>query len=149
MFITMLDHPEYSETYNRCDGYHHPVVLHASWARHFGRFPSMQMLKKFLDFAGLKMTEITEERHMGKCGMYRQWNVAPIELKETGFSDMREIPEDAKAFTGLSNGRLVTCYLKNDGKTLRIYRPNPNIESLYKPLSVEEHIQHCRENGYV
>ena len=149
MYITMLDHPEYSETYNKYDGYNHPIVLHKNWGYHLGRFPSMEKLYEFMEFAGIKMGELIEERHEGKAGMYRQWLVEPIELDDRGFSDLSVIPEDAKPFTGLSNGLLVTCYLYNDGETLHIYRPNPNNKDIYKPLSTEEHRKHCREQGYV
>ena len=149
MYITSLDHPEYSDTYNRYDGYHNPVVLHKDWQWHLGRFPSMAKLKEFLDFAGLRIGELTEERPRGRCGMYRQWNVEGSTLKEEGFGRLSDLPEGAKPFTGLSNGWLVTCYLFNDGETLHLYRPNPNYPDVYKPLTVEEHIAYCRENGYV
>ncbi len=148
MYITSLDHPEYDENYNRYDGYRNPVILHASWNRHLGRFPSMEKLDEFLKFAGIKMGALVEEQRRGKAGMYRQWTVETL-LDDCGFMSLRELPDDAKPFTGLSNGSLVTCYLWNDGETLHIRRPNPNIESIYKPLSTEEHIAYCRENGYV
>ncbi len=149
MYVTSLDHPEYSDTYNKYDGYHNPVVLHKDWNHHLGRFPSMTKLQEFLDFAGLKLGEKTEERHSGKAGMFRMWNVEPAEVDDRGFTKLIHLPEDVKPFTGLSNGSLVTCYLYNDGKVLHIYRPNPNYEAIYKPLSTEEHIRFCRENGYV
>ena len=149
MYITELEYPEYSDTYNRFDGYHHPIVLHKNWSFHLGRFPSRTKLKEFLDFAGLEIARLIEKRYMGKCGMYRQWDVKPVDLEEHGFNKVEDLPRDAKAFTGLSNGNLVTCYLKNDGKTLKIYRPNPNCKEVYKPLSIEDHISFCRENGYV
>ena len=148
MYVTSLDHPEYSETYNRYDGYHHPVVLHRNWSFHLGRFPSMEKLQEFMDYAGLKLGNLVEEKHMGKAGMYRQWDV-PGELENRGFNTLADLPEGAKPFTGLSNGNLVTCYLINDGEKLSIYRPNPNCPDVYKPLSIVEHIEHCSSNGYV
>ena len=147
MYVTSLDHPEYSDRYNIHDGYRHPIVLHKNWSFHLGRFPSMEKLEEFMRFAGLALGELVEEKHMGLAGMYRQWRV-DTEIDDRGFSDMKDFPEDAKAFTGLSNGSLVTCYLWNDG-ILHIRRPNPNDPTIYKPLNVEDHIRHCRENGYV
>ena len=107
----------------------------------------MEKLEEFMKFAGLALGELVEEKHMGKAGMYRQWRV-DTEIDDCGFSDMKDFPEDAKAFTGLSNGNLVTCYLWNDG-ILHIRRPNPNDPAIYNPLGIEDHIRHCRENGYV
>ena len=148
MFITSLDHPEYDKTYNRYDGYNNPVILHAMWCSHLGRFPSMEKLEEFLDFAGIKMGVLVEEQDRGDAGIYRQWTVDTL-LDDAGFMSLDELPEEAKPFTGLSNGHLVTCYLWNDGETLHIRRPNPNVKDIYKPLSTEEHIAYCRKNGYV
>lgn len=147
LYVTKLDHPEYSDRYNRYDGYNHPVILHnGQW--HFGRFPSMEKLKEFMDFAGLELGELTEEKSMGRCGMFRSWRVDGM-IEEHGFGDINVIPENAKPFTGLSNGSLVTCYLLKDSDILKIYRPNPNYKDVYKPLSISEHRTFCRENGYV
>lgn len=148
MYVTMLDYPKFSDRYNKYDGYHHPVVLHKDWNFHLGRFPSMNALRDFMEFAGLELGELTEERQCGKAGFYRQWRV-DYDLDDRGFGKMSEIPSDAKPFTGLSNGSLVTCYLWMDEDTLHIRRPNPNDAEIYKPLSVEDHIKHCREFGYV
>ncbi|MBQ6128712.1 MAG: hypothetical protein IJI51_03540 [Lachnospiraceae bacterium] len=148
MYITSLDHPEYKQDYNRCDSYHHPVVLHKNWHFHLGRFPSIKKLNEFMEFAGLKTGELTEEVRCGKAGMFRMWRVDG-QLDDRGFNSVDELPEEAKPFTGLSNGRLVTCYLWNDGEILHIRRPDPNCEDVYQPLTTKEHIAHCRENGYV
>ena len=147
MYITYLEHPEKSETYNRYDGYRHPVVLHrGQW--HLGRFPSMERLKQFLDYAGISIGELVEEYETDDCGLYRRWNV-DFTVQEEGFTKRMSLPEGAKPFTGLSNGSLVTCYLYNDGRILHIYRPNPNAKAVYNPCSVDEHIKFCRKYGYV
>ncbi len=148
MYVTYLTHSEHKEDYNRYDGCHNPVVLHKNWSFHLGRFPSMEKLREFMEFAGLKLGELTEEKRMGQAGMFRIWNV-DCEVSEHGFKELSQIPKGAKSFTGLSNGSLVTCYLMNTGKVLHIYRPNPNYKAVYNPLSVDEHIAYCRENGYV
>lgn len=148
MYVTFLEHPELSATYNRYDGCHHPVVLHKNWQWHLGRFPSMEKLQVFLDFAGLKLGELTDERDTGEAGIFRSWNI-DCNIEDTGFNRISDLPKGAKPFTGLSNGSLVTCYLYNDGDTLHIYRPNPNNKLLYNPLSIEDHILFCREQGYL
>lgn len=147
MYLTKLDHPEYSDWYNKYDGYGHPVILHKNHSWHLGRFPSMEKAKEFMDFAGLQLGELVEEKPMGKCGMYRQWAVES-EVVEHGFSSLSDIPEGAKEFIGLSNGSLVPCYLLNDGN-LHIYRPNPNVKEIYRTMDIDEEIAYRRENGYV
>ena len=149
MYATFLERPEESSIYNRYDGYNSPVVLHKDWNFHLGRFPSMEKLKVFMDFAGLELGELVDERdNVDQGGIYRRWNIEG-EFCDEHFSDPSQLPEDAKPFTGLSNGSLVTCYLVNKDGTLHIYRPNPNYPDIYKPLSVEDHIAYCRTNGYV
>ncbi len=147
LYATYLENPTKMESYNRYDGYSNPVVLHKGMF-HLGRFPSMEKLRSFMDYAGLKLGAMEEERNTGEAGMYRRWSVEPADVDDTGFTEVQDLPESAKPFTGLSNGRLVTCYLWNDG-ILHIRRPNPNYKDIYNPLSVEQHIAFCRENGYV
>lgn len=148
MYVTFLEHPEFSENYNRYDGYKNPVILHKNWEWHLGRFPNMEKLNDFLTFAGLKLGNLVKEENKGECGMFRMWEI-DSKIDDCGFTNLADLPKESKPFIGLSNGRLVTCYLWNDGNTLHIYRPNPNIKDIYNPLSIEEHIAYCRENGYV
>lgn len=100
-----------------------------------------------------------------------------IKNPECGFWKMEDVPKDAKAIIALSNGSLVTCYFVNDGKNITIYRPNPNataenknryktqeeyeeavsnrvyypnsleFEAVYNPLTLDEHIAHCKIYG--
>lgn len=150
MFVTFLEFPRLSETYNRYDGYRHSYVLHKDNMFHLGRFPSMDKLKEFLDFAGLELGEVTEDRDTGLCGQYKSWNI-DYDVMDVHFDDVKILPQGAKSFRGLSNGSLVTCYLYNDteNKILNIYRPNPNNKEIYDPMTTEEHIEFCRINGYV
>lgn len=148
MYVTYLQHPEEDENYNKYDGFHNPFVIHNSKQWHFGRFPSMQKLKEFLDFAGLTM-ELIEETNRTKGGKFKKWTIDCNLDDHHSFKDITELPRDAKPFIGLSNGSLVTCYLLNDGSVLHVYRPNPNAKKVYRPLSIQEHIEYCIVNGYV
>lgn len=60
------------------------------------------------------------------------------------FWKITELPNRAKPIKALSNGSIVTCYYFKNYKdnTITIYRPNPNAKEVYKPLNIEEHIQH-------
>lgn len=148
MTITYLEqNPKINENYNRYDGYNHRYIIHKDWQWHFGRFPTMEKLQEFLDFAGLKAT-LVESYKTRWYGEYKKW-VVKEGVVEHGFVNLKNLPEGAKKFIGLSNGELVECYLLNDGENLHVYRPNPNCKDIYKPLSIEEHIAYKRENGYV
>ena len=60
---------------------------------------------------------------------------------------MEEIPENATQFTGLSNGSLVDCYYTHTENGSEVYRPNPNAKEIYKPLSIDKHIEFQSVNG--
>ena len=55
--------------------------------------------------------------------------------------------EQAHKFKCLSNGSIVDGFFTNDGKTIKIYRCNPNAKKFYKPLSTEKHIAYQRKHG--
>ena len=100
-----------------------------------------------------------------------------IKKAARGFWKREDVPTDAKPIIALSNGSLVTCYFVNDGKNITIYRPNPNataenknryktreeyekavsnrvyypnsleFDAVYNPLTLDEHIAHCKIYG--
>ena len=55
--------------------------------------------------------------------------------------------EQAHKFKCLSNGSIVDGFFTNDGKTIKIYRCNPNAKKFYKPLSTKKHIAYQRKHG--
>ena len=148
MCLTYLERPEENEIYNCYEGHYHPYIIHDGWQWHLGRFPSMEKVAEFLKLAGLHIN-LEEETNCEQGGIYKRWSIDCELDNHNSFKDVKQLPKRAVPFTGLSNGSLVTCYLYNDGTTLHIYRPNPNYKEVYKPLSLEEHIAHCKENGYV
>lgn len=68
-------------------------------------------------------------------------------IKEFSFWNMEQVPTNAIQFKGFSNGSLVDCYYIHTENGSEIYRPNPNAKEVYKPLSINEHIEHQRVNG--
>lgn len=70
-----------------------------------------------------------------------------LDIEERLFWAIDELPDGVTAYTGLSNGSLVTCYFINDGKLHKIYRPNPNTKDVYKPLDLQSHITFIKERG--
>lgn len=151
-FVTFLESPERAEEnncYNKYDGYNHRYIIrNGEW--HFGRFPTMEKLREFLDYADVHLKLVDEEIYSDRrCGIYRKWEMDRGIDDTHYFWQLGELPRDAKPFTGLSNGCLVTCYLYNNGKDLEIYRPNPNAKGVYEPLPLEKHRFFCKRNGYV
>ena len=90
----------------------------------------------------------TEEKS-NRFGIYRKYGMShKIDSPcNGGFWKREDIPAEAKPIKALSNGSIVTCYFTNDGETIRMYRPNPNAKDVYKPLTTEQHITHCRIYG--
>lgn len=70
-----------------------------------------------------------------------------LTIKEHLFWSLQDVPKGAEAYTGLSNGSLVTCYFENKGGVHHIYRPNPNAKEVYMPLPLEEHIKYMQQFG--
>jgi hypothetical protein len=68
-------------------------------------------------------------------------------IKEISFKSLLELPEGTIKYKDLSNGSLVDCYYRNIDGITEVYRPNPNYKEIYKPMSIEEHINYMRENG--
>jgi len=72
-------------------------------------------------------TYISKEK--GKIEVYRLHG----RYQEKSFWSMKEIPEDAKQFKGLSNGSYVDCYYVDVNGVRTIFRPNPNAKEVYIP----------------
>jgi len=124
------------------------VVIHRNCEWYFGRFHDMKQLQKLAELLGFSY-ELEEEKQTPNNGKFRRYKMSH-EIDSPcggGFWKLSDLPEGVKPFKALSNGSIVTCYFLNDGKTIHIYRPNPNAKEVYKPLGTEEHIKHCREYG--
>lgn len=114
---------------------------------HFAEMHTIEQLEKFSNMLGFTYTleEVSQSEEHGK---YRRYSISRTidDRCDGGFWKLSDIPDDAKPFKALSNGSIVDCYFLNDGETIHIYRPNPNAKEVYKPLSLEDHIDFVKNN---
>ena len=143
-----------------------PVILHENWHWHLGEFPSMEKFLEFAKTVGVLCTWVKQEVVKDENGddvridyysFDRKFAEGSVichsetygDFESESFWHLSELPDDVRPILGLSNGNLVTCYFRNDGKTVYIYRPNPNAEEVYKPMGLDAHIKYSRENGSI
>lgn len=114
---------------------------------HFAEMHTIEQLEKFSNMLGFTYTleEVSQSEEHGK---YRRYSISRTidDRCGGGFWKLSDIPDDVKPFKALSNGSIVDCYFLNDGETIHIYRPNPNAKEVYKPLSLEDHIDFVKNN---
>ena len=114
---------------------------------HFAEMHTIEQLEKFSNMLGFTYTpeEVSQSEEHGK---YRRYSISRTidDRCGGGFWKLSDIPDDAKPFKAPSNGSIVDCYFLNDGETIHIYRPNPNAKEVYKPLSLEDHIDFVKNN---
>ena len=84
--------------------------------------------------------------HSAEHGEYIEYRLSHSIDDNNSFMKLSDIPNGAKPFKALSNGSIVDCYFLNDGKTIHIYRPNPNAKNVYKPLDTKDHIDFVKNN---
>lgn len=121
------------------------VIIH----NHFGNFAdfeSIEQLEKLSNLLGFNYKLEEEQTNHPIYGTYRKYSMSHMIVEES-FRNISELPEGVNPIIALSNGSLVTCYFYNDGKVITMYRPNPNDKDIYKPLEINEHIKHVKENG--
>ena len=141
----------YISVVERTDGrfYRFPIIIHnAQW--HFARFNTMEQLDFIAETLGFSY-ELRDEHKTVENGVIREYNINR-KISDPhcgGFWTRADVPADAKPIKALSNGSIVTCYFTNDGKTITMYRPNPNAKDVYKPLPLEQHIAHERIYGTI
>lgn len=123
------------------------IIIHVD-NHYFAEFDTIDQLEFFAKTLGFTY-ELTEERLWRDTEMiWRKYSMShEINNNNWYFWKLADIPENAKPIKALSNGKIVTCYFVNDGKTINFYRPNPNAKEVYKPLSIDDHIAHRRIYG--
>ncbi len=113
---------------------------------HFAEMDTAEQLERFAQMLGFSYT-LEDVSYSKKHGEYKRYRLSHTINDRTGhFWKLSDIPAGAKPFKALSNGSIVDCYFLNDGETIHIYRPNPNAKEVYKPLTLEEHINFVRNN---
>ncbi len=138
-YITIVERTE--------SAYHRSKIILHDGMYYFAEFANLDQLNQFAATLGFSY-ELRETRETERFGKYEVYNIShKIDNGWHGFFSLDELPENTKPFKALSNGSNVTCYFANDGKTITIYRPNPNSKEVYKPLSHNEHIAHKRIYG--
>ena len=135
-------------TYER--DYKIAVKMHNDTFFNIASFDNMEQFEIYRKTLGFKINLVgtINENTENEVKIYRT-NYKIIDYHCGGFWKLEEVPERAKPFKALSNGSIVTCYYYKNCKdnTIVIYRPNPNAEKVYKPLSVDEHIAHQKIYG--
>lgn len=107
----------------------------------FASFKNICQAKKFFDIFGAKLSPLYDDEF---CEVLE----SELVFKDEGYFWKKEdLPSGAKKIKALSNGSIVDCYYKKEKSAVCFYRPNPNAKNVYKPLSIEEHIKHQKENG--
>lgn len=125
-----------------------PFIIHTVDGNFYlAEFETQEQLKFFLDTLGVTIKQEVEKRESELLGVYTRLELSHRIEGDNGFISPDELPQNAKPIKALSNGSIVTCYYLNDGETVKLYRPNPNIKEIYKPLSTEEHIKHVQIYG--
>lgn len=110
-------------------------------------FKTMEQFEMFAKTLGFKIihTEIINK------GTTHEMKICTSNYKiiDEHFMRLDDLPARAKPIKALSNGSIVTCYYYKDYKanTITIYRPNPNRKDIYKPLELQEHINHKKIYG--
>lgn len=100
------------------------VVIMQDWYYIFKEFDTIKEFKEWAEYVGLTYRK-------DDCGQY----YANQFLKSEYFWKLEDLPEGCKPTEDWSNGSKVRCFAHNDGKTLTIYRPNPNAKGVYIPMN--------------
>ena len=132
-----------------CGQYHRSkIIIHSGNGFYYAEFNTIEQLQHHAEMLGFTYELISEEESK-RYGMYSRYKMSHkiYDPCDGGFCSHEDLPDGSKPFKALSNGKIVTCYFYNDGKNIKIYRPNPNAEDVYKPLSLYEHIKHKKVYG--
>lgn len=119
------------------------IIHYNLW--YLAEFETKDQLSFFMRTMRIKK-KLIERRFGAPYGLFEQYKLNAKYI-DISFMSLDEIPNIAKPFKALSNGSIVTCYFLNKKGYLYIFRPNPNIKNIYKPLPVAEHIAHHKIYG--
>lgn len=126
---------------------HSKIIIHESDGGLFGvaSLANMQQLEALAAKLGFTFN-LFEEDIKPNWGKFQYYTMSH-RIIDVNFKNLNELPKEANPIIALSNGEMVQCYYWNDGKVIKIFRPNPNFKDIYKPLSINEHIEHVKKHG--
>lgn len=125
------------------------VILHKDWQWFLGEFPSIEAFRVFSERLGIDCELCGTEEGDEETGTVSYYKVSHKFAEGKSFWHLSELPSDVEPIIGVCNGSLVVCYFKNDGETVTIYRPNPNAEEVYKPMSLDKQIAYSQKYGNI
>ena len=137
-----MRNPAYISIVERTESTYHrsPIILHKDNMFYLAEFERQEQLDFFAETLGFTYS-LREERTTPQTGKYRAFDIDRA-FDDRFFWRPDELPADAKPIKALCNGSIVTCYFTNDGDTITFFRPNPNAEEVYCPMSLQEHRAH-------
>ena len=112
----------------------------SDWEFHVARFPSIDSMATFCKRFGLHL-KLIEQNFGVRIYAVRE------RFQDKFFLSIKDLPDNAKPMKVLSNGSIVTGYVSRDGDIITVYRPNPNVESIYKPMTQKCHIAYQKKYG--
>jgi len=109
------------------------VIMHRDVHWQFKTFSNMAELDKFAEMLGFKY-EIFDTWHNGILGTAKKYAMSHFidDPMDRSFWKLEEVPKGAKKVNLMDNGHTVTCYFINDGQTIHVFRPNPNVQELHR-----------------
>lgn len=131
----------------RLDEYAAYIVKADGMMYHAASFYQKFQFDEFVEKFGITLTESVENSHQseryGKVTFYWLDKI----FKDAGFTDLSQVPANAKPLKLLSNGSIVDGFYTNENNVITFWRPNPNCKDIYKPMELEEHIAYHQAHG--
>ena len=121
------------------------IYQNGPFGYHFAEMDTIEQLENFSKKLGFSYTQ-EEFNYSVEQGVYIKCRLSHSIDDNNSFMELSSVPKGARSFKALSNGAIVDCYFLNDGKTIHIYRPNPNAKDVYKPLGIRDHIDFVKNN---
>lgn len=112
----------------------------ADWQYHVARFPSIKSMAQFCKRFKLHLKPIEQYEGVKKYAVRERF-------QDRLFITTEDLPSNAEPMNVLSNGSIVTGYVSREGDKITVWRPNPNVKSIYNPMPLEEHIAYQKEHG--
>ena len=109
------------------------VIMHRDIFWHFKCFQNIKELDEFARLLGFEYSlfDTFKNAQLGTVKKYAMSHFINDNISKS-FWSLAEIPSNAKKVNLMDNGDMVTCYFINDGQTIHLFRPNPNVKELHR-----------------